>query len=117
MIIAMVIMGVVKMASHQIVHMVSMRHGFVPAVGTMYMTLRVTFAFMPRSTVLRIDLTDVYDMLIDMVAVRVMQMAIVKIADMVIVRDTGVAAFRAMGMGVIFMSWQDTIRIRHGAFP
>jgi hypothetical protein len=56
-------------------------------------------------------------MLIDMVAVRVMQMAVVKVADMVIVRDASVAAFRAVGMGMIFMLWQDTIRIRHSTFP
>ncbi|SEO01275.1 hypothetical protein SAMN05216404_11014 [Nitrosospira multiformis] len=117
MIVAMVIMGMVKMASDQIIHMISVRHGFVPAVGAMYMPLRVTFAFMSRSTVLRIDLTDVYGMLIDMVAVGIMQMAIVKIADMVIVRDACVAAFRAVGMGMIFMLRQDTIRIRHSAFP
>ncbi|ODT63386.1 MAG: hypothetical protein ABS69_21455 [Nitrosomonadales bacterium SCN 54-20] len=72
MIVAMVIMGMMKMAFDQIIHMVSVRHGFVSAVGAMYMPLRVTFAFMSWSTVLRIDLTDVYGMLIDMVAVRVM---------------------------------------------
>src|SRR5688500_5547368 len=117
MIVAMIIMGMVKMASDQIIHMVSVRHGFVPAVGAMYMPLRVTFAFMSRRTVLRIGLTDVYNMLICMVAVRVMQMTIVKIADMVIVRDASVAAFRTVRMGMIFMLWQDTIRIRHSAFP
>ena len=116
MIVAMVIMGIVKMAPDQIIHMVSVRHGFVTAVGAVYMALRVTFAFMSRSTVLGIGLTDVYDMLIDMVAVRVMQMAIMKVADMVIVRDASVTAFRAVGMGMIFMLWQDTIRICHSAF-
>src|SRR6185312_9321302 len=108
MIVAMVIMGVVKMASDQVIHMVSVRHGFVTAVGAVYMALRVTFTFMFRSTVLGIGLADVYDMLINMVAVRVMQMTIMKVADMVIVRDASVTAFRAVGMGMIFMLWQDT---------
>jgi hypothetical protein len=116
MIVAMVIMGIVKMAPDQIIHMVSVRHGFVTAVGAVYMALRVTFAFMSRSTVLRIGLTDVYDMLIDMVTVRVMQMTIVKVADMVIVGDASVTTFRAVGMGMIFMLWQDTIGICHSAF-
>jgi hypothetical protein len=116
MIVAMVIMGIVKMAPDQIIHMVSVRHGFVTAVRTVYMPLRVTFAFMSRSTVLGIGLTDVYDMLINMVAVRVVQMAIMKVADMIIVRDASVAAFRTVGMGMIFMLWQDTIRICHSAF-
>jgi len=117
MIVAMATMGVVKMASDQVIHMVSVRHGFVTAVGAVYMALRVTFTFMFRSTVLGIGLADVYDMLINMVAVRVMQMTIMKVADMVIVRDASVTAFRAVGMGMIFMLWQDTIRICHSAFP
>jgi len=117
MIVAMATMGVVKMASDQVIHMVSVRHGFVTAVGAVYMALRVTFTFMSRSTVLGIGLADVYDMLINMVAVRVMQMTIMKVADMVIVRDASVTAFRAVGMGMIFMLWQDTIRICHSAFP
>jgi hypothetical protein len=116
MIVAMAVMRVVKMAPDQIIHMVSVGHGFVTAVRAVYMPLRVTFAFMSRSTVLGIGFTDIYDMLIDMVAERVVQMAIMKVADMIIVSDASVTAFRAVGMGMIFMLWQDTIRICHSAF-
>ncbi|ODT73669.1 MAG: hypothetical protein ABS69_13495 [Nitrosomonadales bacterium SCN 54-20] len=116
MIVAMVIMRIVKMASYQVIHMISVRHGFVTTVRAVYMSLRVTFAFMSRSTALGVGLTNVYDMLIDMVAVRVVQMAIMKVADMVIVGDASVTAFRTVGMGMIFMLWQDTIRVCHCAF-
>ena len=105
------------MASDQIIHMVSVRHGFVPAVRAVYVSLRVTFALMPRGTVLRIGFADIYDMFIDMVIVRIMQMALVKVADVVIMCDAGVTAFRPVRMSMIFMLWQDTIRIRHSAFP
>lgn len=116
MIVAMVIMRIVKMASDQVIHMISVRHGFVTAVRAVYMSLRVTFAFMSRGTALGVGLTNVYDMLIDMVAVRVVQMAIMEVADMVIVGDASVTAFRTVGMGMIFMLWQDTIRVCHCAF-
>ena len=112
----MAVMGIVKMAPDQIIHMVSVGHGFVTAVRAVYMPLCVAFAFMSRSTVPGIGLTDVYDMLVDMAAVRVVQMAIMKVADMVIVGDASVTAFRAVGMGMIFMLWQDTIGICHSAF-
>jgi hypothetical protein len=105
------------MASDQIIHVVSVRHGFVPAIRAVYVSLRVTFALMPRGTVLRIGLADIYDMLIYVVVVRVMQMAVVKVADMVIMCNARVTAFRPVRMGMIFMLWQDTIRIRHSAFP
>lgn len=112
----MIIMGVVKVASDQIIYMISVRHSFMAAIRAMHVPLRVTFALMPRGTVLRIGFADIYDMFIDMVIVRVMQMALVKVADVVIMCDAGVTAFRPVRMSMVFMLWQDTIRIRHSAF-
>jgi hypothetical protein len=48
-------------------------------------------------------------MFIDMVAVLVMQVAIVQIINMAAVHDTYMPAFGAMWMGMIFVLWQDTI--------
>ncbi|SFO23033.1 hypothetical protein SAMN05216332_10857 [Nitrosospira briensis] len=44
-----------------------------------------------------------------MVAVRVMQVAIVQVVNMVAVHNTYMPAFSAMRMGMIFVLWQDTI--------
>jgi hypothetical protein len=109
MIITMVVMRMMKVAIDQIVDMLAMRHGFMAAVRPMYMSLCMSCALMFRRTAFRIGRGYVYHMLIEMVAVRVMQMPVVQVIDMPVVHDTCVAAFRAMRMSMIFMLWQDTI--------
>jgi hypothetical protein len=44
-----------------------------------------------------------------MAAVRVMQVAIVQVINMVAVHNTYMPAFGAMRMSMIFVLWQDTI--------
>ncbi|SDA19063.1 hypothetical protein SAMN05216315_11132 [Nitrosospira sp. Nsp18] len=108
-IIAMVVMRVMEVAIDKIVHVIAMRHGFMAAVRSMYMFLRMARALMFRRTAFRIGRGYVYHMLIEMVAVRVMQMPVMQVIDMPVVHDTCVAAFGSMRMSMIFMLWQDTI--------
>jgi hypothetical protein len=105
----MVVMRMMKVAIDQIVDMLAMRHGFMAAVRPMFMSLRMSWALMFRRTAFRIARGYVYHMLIDMVAVWVMQMPVVQVIDVPVVHDTCMAAFPAMRMSMIFMLWQDTI--------
>jgi hypothetical protein len=105
----MVIMRVMEVAIDKIVHMLAMRHGFMAAVRPMYMSLRMARALMFRRAAFRIGRSYVYHMLIEMVAVRVMQMPIMQVIDVPVVHDADMAAFGSMRMSMIFMLWQDTI--------
>lgn len=109
MVIAMTVMRVMEVAIDQIIDMLAMRHGFMTAVRSMYMSLRMACALMFRRAAFRIGRGYVYHMLIDMVAVRVVQMPVMQVIDVPIVHDTCMTTFRAMRMSMIFMLWQDTI--------
>jgi hypothetical protein len=57
----------------------------------------------PKGAVLRIGRGYGNHMLIDMVFMRMMQMAVVQVVDVAIVHDSGVAAFLPMEMIMIFV--------------
>jgi hypothetical protein len=99
MIIAMPAMNMVQTAIDQPVQVIAMRHGFVPAAGAVDMGTG-----QPGRAAIGIGGGNGHDMFIDMIAVRVMQVAIVQIIDMAIVADGGVATAGAMDMGVIGMN-------------
>jgi hypothetical protein len=64
---------------------------------------------MPRRAVFRVRFRHGYDMLINMAAVRIVQMPVVQIVDVIVMNDPGVATFRAVRMSMIFVLWQVTI--------
>jgi hypothetical protein len=108
-IIAMIAMLVVEVAIDQIVNMVAMRHCFMSAARPMSVSLKMARAFVPRCATLRISLRYAYHVFIGMAAVRVMQVPIVQITDVIIMHDPGMAALRSVWMSMIFMLGQDTI--------
>ena len=105
----MAFVRVMEVAIDQIVDVLAMRHGFMAAVRPVCMSLRVACTLMFRRATFRIGRADFYYMLIDMAAVRVMQVPVMQVIDVPVVHDAGMAAFRTMRMSVIFMLWQDTI--------
>ncbi|WP_025040158.1 hypothetical protein [Nitrosospira briensis] len=109
MVIAMTIMRMMKVAIDQIIDMLAMWHGFMTAARPMYMSLRMACALMFGRATFRIGRGYVYHMLIDMAAVRVMQMPVMQVIDVPVVHDTCMTTFRTMRMSMIFMLWQDTI--------
>jgi hypothetical protein len=96
-------------AIDQIVDMLAMRYRFMAAIRPVCMALRMACTLMFRRAAFRIGRADFYYVLIDMVAVQVMQVPVMQVIDVPIVHDTGMAAFRTMRMSMIFMLWQDTI--------
>jgi hypothetical protein len=99
-----------QMAADQVVDMISVWHSLMAAPGAMHMFRLMHGTLMPRCAVFRICLCHGYDMLINMAAVRVVQMTIVQIIDVIVMVNTGVAALRAVRMSMIFVLWQVTIR-------
>jgi hypothetical protein len=108
-VITMTIMGVMEMASDQIIDMISMGHGLMTTSGPVHMPLLVYCTFVPRCTVFGVRFRYGYDMFINMAAVRVVQMPVVQIVDVIVMNDSRVTAFRAMRMSMIFVLWQVTI--------
>ena len=102
MIVAVIAVRMMQVSVHQIVHMIAMRDGGVAAVGAMNMLLVV--AFRTECTLVGIHGTDGDGVFVHVVAVRMMQMAVVKIIHMPAMHDGNVSAIFAMDVGMIGVS-------------
>ncbi|HUA38815.1 MAG TPA: hypothetical protein VMA35_10530 [Candidatus Sulfopaludibacter sp.] len=98
-IIAMSVVRVMQSAVNQIINVIAVRNGCVAAVGTMNVLLVV--AFRTERAFVGIHGADGDGVFVHMVAVRMMQMAIVKIIHVPIVHDGDVSAIFAMDMRMI----------------
>ena len=92
MIIAMVAVGMVKPAANQIVDMVSVWDSLVAAAWTV--AVRTTAGVMIAAV--GVLIADLDDVLVNMPIVGMMQMAIVKVIDVVSMADRCVSTVRAM---------------------
>jgi hypothetical protein len=109
----MPIVRIVEVSLYQVIDMIAVRHSLMAALGSMQMSLRMPGAFMSRRAVFRINRRDRYGMLIIVIIVRAVQMALVQIADVIVMNYSRVAAFRSVWMSMIFMLWQVTISHCH----
>jgi hypothetical protein len=103
----MAVVHMVQAAIHQPIDMIAMRHRFVPATRAVH----VRAGHRCRAAI-GIGNADRDHMFIDMIAMRVMQMAIVQIIDMAIMAHGGVAAARPVR--VVMFGVGDA---RHGRQP
>jgi hypothetical protein len=99
--VAVVAVRVMQMPIHEIIDMIAVRHGLVPAARTMNMARLMTGAAMFRRADIRVRLRHLHHMLVDMVLMRVVQMTVMQIVDMVAMLHGGMAATRAMAVGVV----------------
>jgi len=89
------------MPIHQIIDMIAVRNCFVSASGAMGMAALVTGAVVPAGASVRIGGADRKDVLIDMAFVRVMQVSVMQIVDVVFVPDRLMSAIRAVLMRMV----------------
>ncbi len=99
----MVAVWMVKMAVDQIVGMVAMGHGFVPASGSMNMSGLVSATVVVRSASVGILCADFQSMLVDMTCMRMMQVAVMQKIDVPVVSDCRMTAVHAMPMMMMMM--------------
>lgn len=92
----MIAVRVVQVAVDEIIDVVAMRHGFVAAAGAMDMTRLMPRATMTGRAAVRVLLADLDHMLVDMVAMRMMEVAVMQVIDMIAVAHRGVAAAGAV---------------------
>lgn len=102
MVVAVITVGVVKMPIHQVVHMIPMWNRLVTTTGPMNVIRRMPRSML-RSTDVRIRGADGNGVLIDMIAVRMVQMAIVQIVHMSFMDHGGVTTPRTMLVVVVLM--------------
>jgi hypothetical protein len=98
MVVAMITMRMMQPSIHEVIDMVPMGHGFVPAGRAVFVR-----AGRLRRALHGIDRVDCNCMLINVILVRVMQMAIMKIIDMVIMPDRRMATAGTMHVAMIAM--------------
>lgn len=104
MVITMRAMGEVQMAGDQIVDMVSVRHGRMPAVRAVAMSGLMPLAAMGRCASSRVLRSDTEPMFIDMVAMRMMKMSVMEIVGVAIMGDGRMPAVRSVLMIVMLMN-------------
>jgi hypothetical protein len=95
-IVAVVAVRMMQSSVHEVIDMIAMRNGLMSAIWPM-LVCAVRFGRAAH----RILLIDRQCMFVDVILVHVMQMTVVKIVHMTVMPDRGVAAVRAMLMGVI----------------
>jgi hypothetical protein len=97
----MVPVGMMQVAVDQIVDVVAVRHRLVPAPGSMHVARLVTGAAVLRRAAVRIARRDLDHVLVSMIAMRMVQVTIVKIVDVIAVANGRMAAIGAVLMRVI----------------
>lgn len=104
MVVAMGSVGEVQMAGNQIVHVVAVRDGLMPAGCAMVMIRIVTLAAVGRRAGNGVLLRHVQAMFIDMVAMEVMQVAVMQIIRVAVMKNSGMAATGSVSMAVLIVN-------------
>ena len=104
MVVAMSIMRMMKAAIHEITGVAPVWHGFMPTPGSVYMPCFVMkLAGVDRVAAIWIGRRHFDYVLVHVVFMGMVQMAIMKVVDMVPMPDGCVATARAVNMGVVCM--------------
>jgi hypothetical protein len=104
-IVTVIAVGVVKVTVDEIVDVVAVRHCLVPTPGSMHVARLVPFAAMLRSAAIGIFSRHLDHMLVDVIAMRVMQVPVVQIVDVIAVAYRRMTATRPVLVCVIGMVW------------
>ena len=92
----MTVVEVVQVAIHKIVGVIAMRDGFVTATRAVLVAGVMSTALMALRTLLRIRRRHAQLVLVDVIAVHAVQVAVMKIIDVISMLDARVAATRAV---------------------
>jgi hypothetical protein len=103
MIVAMVAVGMMQMPVDQIVDMIPMRHGLMPAPGPVNMSGRMSGTLMLRRAHIRVLRRDLDGVLVHVPRVHVVQMTIMKIIDVVAMLHSRMPAARPVLVRVVLM--------------
>ena len=102
-VVAVIAVGMVQPALDQIIDMIVVRHRFMTTVRSMNMLRLMARMAKRRRAAIRIRGTDLDRMLFDDVALLMVQVAVMKVVDVIAVLDRGVAAARSVPMRMVGM--------------
>lgn len=85
MVVAVVTVRMVQMAVHQVINVIAMRHGFMATAWAMYMACRMAVALVAWGTALGVEGVDHQAMFIDMIAMHMVQVAVMQVVNVAIV--------------------------------
>jgi hypothetical protein len=113
----MIAVRMMEVAADAVIDMVGMRNRLVAAAGTMDMTGVVAAAAMVRRAAVGVVAGHLDHVLVDMILMRMVEVAIVQIVDMTAVAHSGVATTRPMLVSMVGMGRRSAGR--HGviSFP
>jgi hypothetical protein len=100
-IVAVISVRAVEMVSHEVIDVIPVRHGLVPAALAVHVIAVVSVAAMLGRAALRTCVVDLQHVLVDVILVRVMQMPGVQVIDMVAMYHGTMATSRSMLVGMI----------------
>ena len=103
MVITVVAVGMVQVPINQIIDMVTMGDGFVAASGSVHMGSIVPGALMRGGAVCWVGTGYTDGVLVNVIAVGVMQVPVVKVINVAIMGDGRMPAIWAMGMRVVWV--------------
>jgi hypothetical protein len=99
-IVTVPVVGVVKVPIDEIVDVVAVRDGVVPAARTVDMGVRVSVATVPWRAAVGVRCVDRDRALVDMIAVHRVEMTVVQVVGMPVVLDGTMPAVRAVNVSV-----------------
>lgn len=100
MVVAVAVVGVVQMTVDQVVDVVTVRDGFVPAAFTVPVARRVGPAGVVGRAVGRVAAADAQAVLVHVVRVRMVEVPVVQVVDVAVVPKGEVAAAISVDVGV-----------------
>jgi hypothetical protein len=105
MVITMITVGMVQMAAHQVVDVVAVWNGFMTAARPMHVTRIVPAAPVFRRAAIGIRRRYLNEMFVNVAVVRVMQVSVVQIVDVVAVLYCGMSAIGPVYVRMIGVMW------------
>jgi hypothetical protein len=95
-VIAMVPVGMMEVAIDQVIDVIAVRYGFVPASRAVDVARVMGAAIVVRRTLIRVFCADLERVFVDVIAMRMVQMSIMQVIDVVAMPDGGMSAVCTM---------------------
>ncbi|MFA5901879.1 MAG: hypothetical protein WC829_22510 [Hyphomicrobium sp.] len=105
MVVAVIAVRMMEVAVDKIVDVIAVRHSLVTAARSVYVADLVPLALELRGAAIRVLLRDFNHMLVDMIDMRMVQMPVVQIVDMIAVLHCRMAATGTMFVRMIGVMW------------
>ena len=116
-IVAVVAVRVVKVAGNPIVDVVAMRHRLVPAAGAVYVSCLMRTTAVVRGAVFGVLARYLDHVFVDMIFMRVVEVAIMQIVGIAAMADGGMSAARSMPVLMVGVGWSGASRHGIVSFP